>query len=132
MPRVDINRQAPIVSSHEIVVAAPPQQVWDAHTRIRDWPEWNQGITRAAIAGQLEVGASFDWETAGMAITSTVRELIPGKRIVWDGTVGGILGIHAWTFTPHNGGTLVRTDESWEGVRPTAGRQSCAMRSTPP
>ena len=67
-----------------------------------------------------------------MAITSTVRELIPGKRIVWDGTVGGILGIHAWTFTPHNGGTLVRTDESWEGVRPTAGRQSCAMRSTPP
>lgn len=88
--------------------------MWAALTRIREWPTWNPGITRAGIAGPLEVRASFEWETAGLAITSTVRELIPGERLVWDGTVGGILGIHAWTFTPRGGGTLVRTEESWE------------------
>ena len=121
MTHVEINRGAPIVSTKEIVVAAPVERVWEAHTRVADWPSWNPGITSAAMSAPLAVGSSFDWETAGLAIRSTIRELVPGRRIAWDGTVQDILGIHVWTFVPHDDGTLVRTEESWEGGVATAG-----------
>ncbi len=50
-----------------------------------------------------------------MDITSTIVELVPGRRIVWEGTVQGITGIHVWTFDQADAGTVVHTEESWSG-----------------
>ena len=60
----------------------------------------------------------FHWETAGLAIASTIRELIPGQRIGWSGPSSGILGIHVRTLWRTPDGTRVRTEESWEGELP--------------
>jgi hypothetical protein len=116
MEATEINQQAPVVSRKEIVTRAPLDAVWAAHTDIPDWPTWNPAITRAELEGPLKVGAYFHWETEGLAISSTISEVIPGRRIVWSGTVNGILGIHQWTFTPISDGVLIHTEESWEGV----------------
>jgi len=68
------------------------------------------------IDAPLLPGASFTWKTHGLDITSTVRELTPGARIVWGGPANGIEGIHAWTFEQADGQVTVHTEESWSGA----------------
>jgi hypothetical protein len=36
--------------------------------------------------------------------------------LAWTGNTLGIKAIHVWKLKPWDGGTLVRTEESWEGV----------------
>ncbi|WP_344217823.1 hypothetical protein [Kribbella sancticallisti] len=61
------------------------------------------------------MGATFDWHTHGLAITSTVYEIVPGSRIVWGELAQAIDGIHVWTFKAVADGTLITTEESWSG-----------------
>ncbi|WP_240809202.1 SRPBCC family protein [Microbispora catharanthi] len=81
----------------------------------RAWPSWNPGVSSARLRGDLAVGATFDWQTHGLVIASTVAELVPGRRVVWGGPAHGIEGVHVWTFEEIDGGVLVRTRESWAG-----------------
>ncbi|GAA1547330.1 SRPBCC family protein [Actinomadura kijaniata] len=112
---IDIDRTAPVVVRHEIVVAAPPETVWNLHTAVDAWPAWNTGIDEAALNGPLREGATFTWLTHGLDITSTVRALEPGHRVLWGGPAHGIEGEHVWTFLPEGDGTRVVTEESWAG-----------------
>ncbi|MFF4317919.1 SRPBCC family protein [Streptomyces sp. NPDC001568] len=111
-----IDTTAPVVVSLTTAIEAPLATVWELHTDIDGWPLWNTGIDRARLDGPLAVGAGFTWLTHGLDITSTIRELVPGQRIVWGGTVQGIVGIHVWTFEPSGAGVVVRTEESWSGA----------------
>ncbi|MFJ1567495.1 SRPBCC family protein [Streptomyces erythrochromogenes] len=112
-----IDTTAPVVVGLTTQIDAPLATVWSVHTDVDDWPTWNTGIDQARLDGPMAVGTSFTWLTHGMSITSTVRELVPGRRIVWDGTVQGIVGIHVWTFErTDDDGVVVRTEESWSGA----------------
>ena len=75
---MNINRNAPIVSAHEIAIGAD--------------------IPRAQLT-RLLAGTVLNWETAGFAISSTVAEVTPSERIGWSGEAGTVLGIYAWTLT---------------------------------
>ena len=121
---MEINSNAPIVSRHEVAINAPLESVWCVFTGIDSWPEWNPDITKATAAGPIAVGTVIHWETAGMAIPSAIGEVVPLKKIAWDGETGGILGIHVWTFLPTAEGAHVRTEESWEGSVPARQRIS--------
>ncbi|WP_159079211.1 SRPBCC family protein [Plantactinospora sp. BC1] len=112
---MDVNRNAPVVVELEVFTRAAPGTVWNLHTDIDRWPEWNPHIERANLRGPLRVGATFDWCTAGLEITSTIGELVPQRRIAWGGRTRGIDGLHVWTFSPQPEGVLVRTEESWDG-----------------
>jgi hypothetical protein len=63
-----------------------------------------------------ETGSSFRWQTHSLDITSTVREVVRGKRVVWGGPAGGIEGVHVWTFEQTGGQVTVHTEESWSGA----------------
>lgn len=52
-----------------------------------------------------------------MDLASTIAEIIPCPKIAWSGSIGGILGIHVWTFTETPDGVLVQTHESWEVIQ---------------
>ena len=117
---MNINSNAPVVAALEITIDADIQTVWDVLTQIDRWPEWNTEIPQAHLAGAIAVNTVFHWETAGLAIASSIGELIPGQRIGWSGTTGGILGIHVWTLSRTPDGTRVRTEESWEGALPAS------------
>jgi hypothetical protein len=114
-PLMEINPNAPVISRHEIAIRAPLEFVWLVHTKIDSWPQWNPDITNAHVAGPIAVGTVFHWETAGMAIPSTIGEVVPLKKLAWRGETGGILGIHVWNFWTTAESTHVRTEESWEG-----------------
>jgi uncharacterized protein YndB with AHSA1/START domain len=111
----DVDRAAPVLVDHKISVDAPREAVWRLHTDINAWPSWQGEITEAALAGNLEPGASFTWSTYGMTITSTVYAIEEGSRILWGGNANGITGIHEWTFTDTPRGVQVTTTESFAG-----------------
>jgi uncharacterized protein YndB with AHSA1/START domain len=113
---MDINLDAPVIVELEITIDASPEDVWRLHTDIDTWPTWNTDISTAKLRSPLAVGRTFDWETHGLVIASTIAEIIPGHRIVWGGPAHGIDGVHVWTFEPVDGGVLIRTRESWAGA----------------
>ena len=113
---VEINQNAPVIARHEITIRAPLETVWRLHTEITGWPAWYPDIVKAELTGPIAVGTVFHWETAGLAIPSTVGEFVPLKKIAWSGEAGGILAVHVWTFSSSAEGTQVRTEESWEGT----------------
>ncbi|MFJ9591284.1 SRPBCC family protein [Streptomyces virginiae] len=112
-----VDTGAPVVVRVETTVHAPLPIVWDLHTDIAAWAEWNTDVEQVEYAGPLAPGTAFRWLTHGLDITSTVHQVVPGERIVWGGPAHGIDGIHVWTFQETAPGTVaVRTEESWSGA----------------
>ncbi|ANP51360.1 uncharacterized protein YndB with AHSA1/START domain [Streptomyces griseochromogenes] len=113
---VTIDEIAPVIVRLSTVIDAPLSTVWGLHTDIAAWPSWNTDVEQAQLNGPLVLGSSFSWRTHGLDITSTVRELVPGERIVWGGPADGVTGIHVWTFEQNGDHVTVRTEESWSGA----------------
>uniref|UniRef100_A0AAU2K1I4 SRPBCC family protein n=1 Tax=Streptomyces sp. NBC_00049 TaxID=2903617 RepID=A0AAU2K1I4_9ACTN len=111
-----IDETAPAIVRLSTTIDVPLATVWALHTDIAAWPTWNPDITQARLDGPLLPGSSFSWRTHGLNITSTVHELVPGRRIVWGGPVDGITGIHVWTFEQSGDHVTVGTEESWSGA----------------
>jgi uncharacterized protein YndB with AHSA1/START domain len=112
---MEINSSAPIVSRQGITINAPIEAVWKLHTEVAGWPDWNSDIVRAALNGPVATGTVFHWETLGLAISSTIGEVVPLRKLAWSGVAGDVLGIHVWTFSSDKEGTHVFTEESLEG-----------------
>lgn len=70
---------------------------------------------QAHLDNAFAPGAAFTWETYNLTIVSTVYQVKPQRHTLWGGPSDGITGIHAWTFTPVEGGVRVDTEESWSG-----------------
>jgi hypothetical protein len=112
----EINGQAPVVGSSEIEVDAAPEAAWAVLTAIARWPSWNPAVTSVVFEGRLDEGSEFRWKAGPGTIRSTVRDLDAPWRIAWTGRSLGIRAIHVHTFERLNGRTLVRTEESYDGL----------------
>ena len=112
---MDIDRDAPVITHGEILIAAPLATIWNIQTNIPSWPTWQPDVSAASIDGPLAVGTVFHWQTGGLSITSTIQEIEPQRRIVWSGPAQGIEAVHVWTLTPGENGVRVHTEESWNG-----------------
>jgi uncharacterized membrane protein len=115
---IGIDENAPVITRDSIVIGAPLPTVWAVHTDIESWPEWHPGVgsTTLLTGGPLHAGSSFRWVAEGLDVTSTVRQIHPQQRLVWDGPANGIEGVHVWVFTAVPGGVLVSSEESWSGA----------------
>ncbi|MER6314185.1 SRPBCC family protein [Streptomyces sp. NPDC001581] len=111
-----IDETAPAIVRLSTVIDAPLERIWALHTDIDAWPSWNAHVDQAELDGPLLPGNSFCWKTHGLDITSTIREIVPGERLVWGGPANGIEGIHVWTFEQTGSQVTVRTEESWSGA----------------
>ncbi|MEV5148212.1 SRPBCC family protein [Streptomyces sp. NPDC052727] len=111
-----IDQDAPVIVRLSTVIDAPVERVWALHTDVDSWAEWNADVDQAVLNGPLLPGNSFHWKTHGLDITSTIREIVPGERIVWGGPANGIEGVHVWTFEQSGGQVTVSTEESWSGA----------------
>ncbi|NBM20078.1 Shy6-polyketide cyclase [Streptomyces sp. GC420] len=121
-PVTAVDADAPIVVRVQATVRASLADVWAIHTDIDSWSDWNPDIDRSCLDGPLAPGSSFRWLTHGMDITSTLHQVLPGRRIVWGGPAQGIEGIHVWAFEEAGGLVTVRTEESWSGEPAEAAR----------
>jgi uncharacterized protein YndB with AHSA1/START domain len=112
---VEINVEAPLIARKEIFIQASPNKVWEIQTNINAWKDWQPGISRSQLNGVLTVGALFQWTSGGFAVTSTLQEVEPKRRIAWTGNAFGSKAKHVWVFKPQGDGTRVTTEESMEG-----------------
>ena len=115
-PATGINEQAPIRSEGEIEIAAPPAVVWHVLSGLERWPEWNPDVKSVSMRGPLSPGSVFRWKAGPGTITSTLLHVEPPRLIAWRGSTLGIKAIHFWWLQPTDGGTLVSTAESYEGL----------------
>jgi len=112
---LEINAQAPLVARKEIFIQASPDKVWDIQTGINSWKDWQPDISHAELNGALAPGSVFRWTSGGLAVTSTLQEVEPKRRVAWTGQAFGSRARHIWAFRPQGDGTLVTTEESMEG-----------------
>jgi uncharacterized protein YndB with AHSA1/START domain len=123
-PQIGINEQAPVVGASEIEIGASPEGVWEVLTTFERWPSWNPDVKSMSVEGPVEPGTVFRWKAGPGTIVSTIQRLEPPRIMAWTGKTLGIKAIHFWHLEPRNGGTFVRTEESYEGLitRPFRGR----------
>ena len=94
------------------------------------WPSWNPAVKSVSFEGGIDEGSKFRWKAGPGTITSTIQDVEPPRRIAWTGTSFGIKAIHVHTFEPRDGGTLVRTEESYDGLVARLFRGGSRRRST--
>jgi hypothetical protein len=112
---MEINKSAPAVANHELIINAQVQNIWDLVTGIERWPSWNSAVKSANLNGTFKVGTTFNWKSGGISIVSTLQVIEPKIKLVWSGKAIGTRAIHVWTFQNTPNGVLVRTSESFEG-----------------
>ena len=111
-----IDERAPVVGASESVIAAAPEIVWDVLAKIEDWPTWNSDVKWASIDGDVAEGTEFRWKSGPGTVTSTLQRVERPRLLAWTGRTLGIDAVHVWRFEPKDGATLVRTEESFDGV----------------
>jgi hypothetical protein len=111
-----IDTRAPVISRTEIDIAAPPEVVWDVLTAFDRWPTWNPEIKSMSVQEPIVVGSTFRWKAGPSTVTSTIQRLEPPRLIAWSGRTMGIRAIDVFQLDAHDGTTLVREAESWNGL----------------
>jgi uncharacterized protein YndB with AHSA1/START domain len=111
MADVDVvDTGSPYIVSRAIVIAAPPERVFDLLADPRRHAEFDgSGSVRGAISGpeRLSLGAKFGMDmrlVVPYRISSQVKEFEEGRRIAWAHLMG-----HRWRYVlePVDGGTRV-------------------------
>ena len=121
---MEVNHSAPVVASDQIDIDADPATVWGVISSIDAWPNWNPAIKTASLNGPLAQGTTFRWKAGPGTVTSTLRQVTPPQVLAWTGRTLGIKAVHVYQLEPRDGGTVVHTAESWEGLTARLMRRS--------
>jgi uncharacterized protein YndB with AHSA1/START domain len=113
---MEINPNAPATAHGELPIAADPQTVFAVISAIDQWPSWNPEVKSVQLQGPVQPGTVFRWKAGPSSLTSALQVVDPPKEIAWTGTTMGIRAVHVFRFQAKDGGTLARSEESWEGL----------------
>ena len=105
---------ADLFAHNEIVIQAPPEQIWRHLIAAAAWPRWYSNSADVVVndsAELLAAGVSFDWTTFGLQISSTVAEFVPQARLGWYGNGEGLRAYHTWLLVPREQSTYVVMEE---------------------
>ena len=108
--------EAPVRSSREVEIAAPPEVVWEVLTRFEEWPQWNPEVKSMSFDGPVAPGSEFRWKAGPGTIVSTLEQVEPPRFVRWRGRTMSIKAMHEWRLEPRDGGTHVETEESFSGL----------------
>ncbi|NPV61345.1 MAG: polyketide cyclase [Methanotrichaceae archaeon] len=113
---MNIDSMAPVIAASAIEIASDPETVWGVMAEIDRWPDWNPDVKWAALEGPLAEGSRFRWKAGPGTIRSTIRQVEPLRTLAWTGSTMGIEAVHVWHLEESGGRTVVRTEESWNGI----------------
>ncbi|MEJ8802080.1 SRPBCC family protein [Pontibacter sp. H249] len=115
---ISINEDAPVKSYAEIEIAAPAEKVWQILTTINDWPTWQSEVTEANLREDLKEGSEFKWKAGGLSFSSKIHTVSPKIKFGWTGRTFGASAIHNWYFEEEGEKTVIKVEESLQGVFP--------------
>jgi uncharacterized protein YndB with AHSA1/START domain len=113
---MEINQHAPATAAGELHIDADQQTVWAVLSAIEQWPSWNPDVKSVQLQGPVQPATVFRWKAGPSTLTSTLQVVDPPHELAWTGTTMGIKAVHVFRFQPTDGGTLARSEESWEGL----------------
>ena len=113
---VSVNDEAPVLVKAEIEINADPETVWNIIADIEAWPQWNSDVKSARLLGEFKPGTQFLWKAGPAKITSLLQEVDPPHTLAWTGKIMGINAIHVWDIRVADEKTMVKTEESWDGL----------------
>ena len=105
-----------MVGASETEISAAPEVVWDVLSGIEAWPTWNPDVRAVSMHGGLAVGSDFRWKAGPGTITSTLQRVDRPRVLAWTGSTFGIKAIHVHVLEARGGNTLVRSEESYDGL----------------
>ena len=119
------------VAEASIDLPVPPEVAFDALRDHASWKEWMpRSFAPASDLGRpLEEGDVIRVRVAGAPVASKidVAVVVRAREITWCGGIRGVLyGRHRFLFEPHEGGTRVRSAETWSGVLATLTKPALA------
>lgn len=112
---MEISPSAPAIAMGETFIDAPPERVFALIADIGDWPRWNTDVQAVELDGPVGPGTGFRWKSGSVPISSELAVVDPPREIGWTGSTMGIRAVHVFHFEARDGGTLARSEESWEG-----------------
>jgi uncharacterized protein YndB with AHSA1/START domain len=122
-----INRNAPATAEGELRIGANPRTVFAVISAIDQWPSWNPDVRSVELSGPVRPGTVFRWKAGPSVLTSTLHVVDPPHEIAWTGTTMGIRAVHVFRFqATDGGGSLARSEESWNARSPACSRDSAA------
>jgi uncharacterized protein YndB with AHSA1/START domain len=113
---VEVDKAAPVTAASDVEIAATPEAVWEVLTDFEGWPAWNPDVKSMSFGGKVAEGSEFRWKAGPGTITSTIRRVERPRLIGWTGKTLGINAVHVYRLEPRDGRTLVRTEESYDGL----------------
>jgi uncharacterized protein YndB with AHSA1/START domain len=113
---MEINQNAPATADGELRIDADPQTVFSVIAAIDQWPSWNPDVKSVTLQGPVQPGTVFRWKSGPSTLVSTLQVVDPPHEIAWTGTTMRIKAVHVFRFQASDGGTLARSEESWEGL----------------
>ncbi len=99
----------------EIEIAAEPDAVWHVLTDFEGRPAWNPDVKSMSIHGDVAPGTTFQWKSGPASITSRIQHAERPRLIAWTGKTFGTSAIHMYRLEARDGGTVVYTEESFDG-----------------
>jgi uncharacterized membrane protein len=114
-----INENAPVLAKSSIEIEAEIDTVWGIMANINDWPTWNPEIKSVLLFGEFSEGTKFQWKAKPGTITSTIKHIIQPYLLAWEGHMVGVNANHLWILEENVNKTIVKTEESWEGLIPS-------------
>ena len=102
-------------------IEAPPEKVWEQFADVAGWPSWIPMFRGAhweegepwKDGARLRMAMGFGPATLGVEVTIINAEL--PYSIAWTGRRFGVTSVHTWTFVPDQDGTLLTSDEVFDG-----------------
>lgn len=92
--------------------------MWNVLTNFEHWPTWNPDVKSMSFGGEVAQGSQFRWKSGPRTITSTIQRVERPRLIGWTGKTFGTTAAHIYRLEPRDGNTLVRTEESFDGLIP--------------
>ncbi len=130
MPRMDIDRKAPILLERQREILASAFTVWKVLSDIQQWPQWVPHVDAMNLRGPFLIGSTFQWRSGWFPIVSTLREIQKPNRLVWEGNSLGVRAVHVWAIDEDGPGQCrVTTLESMEGWAPRTFRGSLEAKT---
>lgn len=115
---IPVNEKAPVITKNQLEIAASAETVWATLTQIQRWPEWQKEVKKTVVHGEIKQGTKFDWTAGGLSFKSQIHTSSPSSAFGWTGSTLGARAIHNWFLEAKGNNTLVKVEESLEGIFP--------------
>ena len=113
-----------LVVKHFNRIAALPEKVWEQFADVDSWPSWIPTFRGAQwVEGEPWKDGSRLRMTMGvgpatLGVDVTIANVDLPHSIAWTGRRFGVTSVHTWTFTADRDGTIMTSDEVFDGPPP--------------